>query len=106
VIRITFVRQDGSKKQVVANDGDTLMSVAVRNGISEIVAECGGSCACGTCHCYVDDQRVEHVAPPSIEEQAMLECVIEPQAASRLSCQIEVCELFDGLVIQLPSSQY
>ena len=104
--RVVFVRADGSSDVVHAEDGESLMSAAVRNDITEIVAECGGACACGTCHCYISDDWLGRLEEKSEMEQGMLECVIEPRRESRLSCQIRMCEDLDGIVVRLPENQY
>ena len=103
--KIIFVRADGSKQEVLAENGDSIMSAAVGNNIAEIAAECGGACACGTCHCYIDADWQEFVKEPDDQEQEMLECVIEPNERSRLSCQIQMSNDLDGIVVHLPPSQ-
>lgn len=103
--KIVFVRADGSKQEVLAENGDSIMSAAVDNDIVEIAAECGGACACGTCHCYIDADWQEFVEEPDDQEQEMLECVIEPNERSRLSCQIQMSNDLDGIVVHLPPSQ-
>ena len=82
------------------------MSVAVNAGIEVILAECGGACACGTCHCYVDAEWVARLPPASPTEAAMIECVIAPRPESRLTCQLKLTEDSDGLVLHLPTAQY
>lgn len=82
------------------------MVAAVRHGIEEIVAECGGACSCGTCHCYVDSQWLEKTSAKSDMESALLACLVAPKEESRLSCQIIVTPDLDGLVVHLPESQY
>lgn len=104
--KIILVRADGSRVELDASDGDSIMSVAVDNDIHEIVAECGGAAACGTCHCYIDPDWRERVDPPVEAESAMLECVISPNENSRLSCQIEMSDDLDGIVVHLPSTQF
>lgn len=104
--RITFIAADGTVTEAEGNVGQTVMSVAVNAGIEVILAECGGACACGTCHCYVDAEWVERLAPASDSEAAMIECVIAPKPESRLTCQLTLSEAIDGLVLQLPAAQY
>jgi 2Fe-2S ferredoxin len=82
------------------------MRVAVDAGIPGIVAECGGSCACATCHVYVDPAWTARLPPPNEGERAMLEAVAKMQSTSRLSCQLEIDEQLDGLTVLLPESQY
>lgn len=82
------------------------MQAAVDNMVSGILAECGGACSCATCHCYVDDEWRAKVGDPSPAEQDLIEFVVHQKASSRLSCQIEVTDQLDGLVVHLPKSQY
>ena len=104
--KISFITSDGDRRDVVANPGESIMRAAVNADIVEIAAECGGACACGTCHCYIDDAWLEILPAPDELEEAMLECVIERRHNSRLSCQIEMIDQLDGLMIHLPKRQY
>lgn len=104
--RVTFIDADGQATELVAQQGQSVMSVAVANGIDQILAECGGSCACGTCHCYVDDAWTDRLSPPDDSEQGMIECLMNPTTRSRLSCQLKMSEALDGLVVHLPREQY
>jgi 2Fe-2S ferredoxin len=82
------------------------MHVAVANGIDGIIGECGGSMACGTCHCYVDEAWAAAVGSPGESELAMLDCgTSEAKATSRLSCQIMARHDLDGLVVRVPNAQ-
>lgn len=81
------------------------MEGAVENDVPGIVAECGGSCSCATCHVYVDPQWLGHLGPPSTHETDMLGCVEDQRENSRLSCQIQVSDELDGLVVRLPEFQ-
>ena len=103
--KITFIEADGTTVEATAEPGMSVMQVAVNAGIAAIAAECGGACACGTCHCYVAEDWTDKITPPKEDESDMLEFVIDPTATSRLSCQIEVTPDMDGLVINVPSSQ-
>jgi 2Fe-2S ferredoxin len=103
---ITFITADGNEHEFAASVGVSLMQVAVDNGIDAIVAECGGACSCATCHCYVDDAWIAKIGGPDEIEHAMLDCVLDPQPNSRLSCQIVLTEELDGLVVRFPESQY
>ncbi len=104
--QVKFVEHDGSSYEVEVKAGTSVMQAAVDNMIDGIVGECGGSCSCATCHCYVDEAWVGKLPGPSGMERDMLECVLEPRANSRLSCQIKVTEELDGLVVHLPESQF
>lgn len=81
------------------------MEAAVTSGMPGILADCGGACACATCHAYVDTDWIGRVPPPAADEQDMLECAIDVSEASRLTCQIVMSEALDGLVVHLPRSQ-
>ena len=82
------------------------MMIAITNGVDEILAECGGSLACGTCHVYVEPSQLARLSPPSAAEQDMLSAVAgERRFNSRLSCQIGLSEALDGLVLHLPARQ-
>jgi 2Fe-2S ferredoxin len=104
--RISFVDVDESRTDVIAEAGKSIMNAAVNNGIEAIVAECGGACACATCHCYVADEWLGKVPPPASLERGMLESVVARTSRSRLSCQIRMADELDGIVIHLPESQY
>ena len=103
---VTYINNDGSSHEIEVPVGNTVMQGAVDNLIDGIVAECGGSCSCATCHCYVDEAWISRIPPASGMEKDMLECVLEPKPNSRLSCQIVVTEDLDGLVVRLPESQF
>lgn len=103
---ITYIEHNGNAHEVHVENGHSVMQGAVDNMIDGIVAECGGCCSCATCHCYVDEAWTEKVGQPEDMEKDMLECVAEPKPNSRLSCQIEVADELDGLVIHLPESQF
>ena len=96
-----------AETSVEAQAGETVMSVAVANDIEGIVAECGGSMMCATCHCYVDEAWSEQTGDRQDGEDDMLECAAsEVRETSRLSCQIKVTDALDGLVVHLPDEQY
>jgi 2Fe-2S ferredoxin len=103
---VTYVRHDGASFEVEVPKGTSVMQAAVDNMIDGIVGECGGSCSCATCHCYVDEAWVAKLPKPSGMEKDMLECVLEPKPNSRLSCQIVVTDELNGLVVHLPESQF
>ncbi len=103
---ITFVQFDGRSETVAANDGDSAMFTALSHGIDGIVAECGGSAVCATCHVYVDDAWADKLPPRSDDEDDLLDgAACERQPNSRLSCQIKIAAELDGLVLRLPERQ-
>ena len=103
---IKFITADGTETEITAQNDISLMVNAVNNGIDGIVAECGGACSCATCHVIVDPDWYGKLAEPQNLEKDMLEFVAEPSETSRLSCQINVTDDLDGLVVKVPSAQY
>lgn len=102
--KVTYRLADGSEKSIDVPVGWSLMEAAVQNNIDGIVAECGGGCACATCHVYVVGGPT--LPPIGAMEGDMLECTAaERQPNSRLSCQIKVSAELDGLVVQIPDRQ-
>lgn len=104
--KITFIQQDGSSQSFEAQVGQSVMECAIANLVDGIVAECGGSCACATCHVYVDEGWYGKLPVADGMENGMLEGACEPGPLSRLSCQLKVTEELDGLVVRVPPSQY
>ncbi|HSV84657.1 MAG TPA: 2Fe-2S iron-sulfur cluster-binding protein [Ramlibacter sp.] len=102
---VTFVLKDGSRREVQASVGTSLMKAALDNGVPGIEAECGGCVTCATCHGYIDAEWSDRVAPPTEEEQVMVECAIDVRPTSRLTCQIHLSEALDGIVVHIPQSQ-
>jgi 2Fe-2S ferredoxin len=103
---IIYVDASGERHEIEVAAGYSVMQGAVDNGVQGIVAECGGCCSCATCHVYVDEQWAERVGQADTFEQELLEGAAQPRANSRLSCQIEVTDALDGLLVYLPKSQY
>ncbi|MCB1668291.1 MAG: 2Fe-2S iron-sulfur cluster-binding protein [Porticoccaceae bacterium] len=103
---VNFYDHEGNHFEVNVETGTSVMQAAIDNGIDGILAECGGACSCATCHCYIDSAWTEKAGAPSEIEQQMLECAVDPQENSRLACQVTVTEEMDGVVINLPESQY
>lgn len=103
--QVIYVTPDGGQYEVEVPVGNSVMEGAIDNMIDGILAECGGSCTCATCHCYVDDAWLNKVGKPGEFEKDLLEMVLEPTANSRLSCQIKITPELDGLVVRLPESQ-
>ena len=103
--KVTYVDAAGGSRTVDAQIGSTVMETALRNGIPGIEAECGGACACATCHVYVAPEWTGIVGKPSQMEEDMLDFAFEVRPNSRLSCQIKVAEALDGLVVTTPAKQ-
>lgn len=102
-INITFVQTDGVEKTITgAVPGESLMELAKANGVEGILGDCGGGCACATCHVYVDPQWQEVVGPPDDVEEMTLDMVSDVHRSnSRLSCQILVRPELDGLRVSV-----
>lgn len=103
--KLTYITHDDTAFDVDAQDGATVMEAAIRNAVPGIEAECGGACACATCHVYVDDSWVGVVGEPEAMEEDMLDFAWEVRPNSRLSCQIKVRPELDGLVVRVPERQ-
>jgi ferredoxin, 2Fe-2S len=103
--KINFIDAAGVSHAVEAEVGSTVMETAIRNGVPGIEAECGGACACATCHVYVDDIWREIVGGPSPMEEDMLDFGYDVRPNSRLSCQIKVTDALDGLLVTVPERQ-
>ena len=103
--QLTIVAFDGTRHELDVANGSTVMENAVRNSVPGIEAECGGACACATCHVYVDDAWTEKVGAPQAMEEDMLDFAFDVRPTSRLSCQIKVTPELDGLVVHVPERQ-
>ena len=103
---ITYIEPSGQSTTLDIPVGWSLMQGATANGVDGIVGECGGSCACATCHCYVEDSRLGELSAPTEGELAMLNNVAaERRPNSRLACQIKSTDSLEGLIITLPETQ-
>ncbi|MEZ5561813.1 MAG: 2Fe-2S iron-sulfur cluster-binding protein [Gammaproteobacteria bacterium] len=97
--RVIFHDTDGRRVEVQAAAGNTAMEAAVDNGVSGVLAECGGACACATCHGYVAEEWLTRLKPMEEMEDAMLDAAADRRVTSRLLCQIEISPDLDGLEI-------
>jgi 2Fe-2S ferredoxin len=105
MIKINFVDDAGVSRSVDVESGAMLMEAAMRHGIPGMVAECGGACACATCHVYVDDKWLAKLPQPTSMELEMLDFAVDKRPSSRLSCQIVVDAGCDGLTVSTPERQ-
>jgi len=103
--KIVFTQPDGSRREIDAPLGITVMETAVQNQVQGIVALCGGACACATCHVYVEEAWLTKVGPREEMEEGMIEAAWQPRANSRLSCQIHITAELDGLEVTVPAQQ-
>jgi 2Fe-2S ferredoxin len=106
VAKITYVEFDGREHEVDVRPGLSVMEGAVKNNVPGIDADCGGACACATCHVYVDEAWADKTGTASAMEESMLDFADEVQPTSRLSCQIKVTDALDGLVVRMPQNQH
>ena len=104
--RVTYLEFDGTPHVIELDDGISVMEGAVRNGIPGIDGDCGGMRACATCHVHVLPEWLAETGGPGEEENELLELAPDRDAASRLSCQIEMRPSLDGLVVQMPEMQH
>jgi 2Fe-2S ferredoxin len=104
--RITFVTFRGERHLVDVPAGTTLMRAATDHGVPGIDGDCGGQCACATCHCFIEPPWALQLAPRSTSEGEMLNFVVEPRPTSRLGCQVVVTDALDGIVVALPEGQH
>ena len=103
--KITYIEHNGTKHEVEVANGLTVMEGARDNNIPGIEADCGGACACSTCHVYVDAAWADKLPAKEAMEEDMLDFAWEPQETSRLTCQLKVTDELDGLVVQMPEKQ-
>ena len=103
--KITYIEHNKKSHDIEVSNGLTVMEGAVQNNIPGIDADCGGSCACATCHVYVDEKWFSKLSNKEDAEEDMLDMAFEPNKSSRLTCQITVIDDLDGLVVKMPSKQ-
>lgn len=102
---ISFIAPDGTRYDIDAPDGSSAMENAIRRDVPGIDADCGGACACATCHVYVDDAFIPLLAQPEAMEEDMLDFAIDVRPQSRLSCQIRIRPELSGLLMRVPERQ-
>ena len=103
--KITYIEHNGKSHMVEVPIELSVMEGALQNNIPGIDADCGGACACATCHVYVDEKWFDKLQKKEDAEQDMLDMAFEPKKSSRLSCQITTTDELDGLVVKVPSKQ-
>src|SRR4051794_38985778 len=104
--KITFIQHDGSQQTVEGRNGMSVMETAVKNMVPGIDADCGGACACATCHVYVEPEWLEKTGARASMEEDMLDFAFDVRENSRLSCQIKVTDALDGLTVKVPEKQF
>jgi ferredoxin, 2Fe-2S len=104
--RITFISHAGEHHEVDVPAGTTLMRAATDHGVPGIDGDCGGQCACATCHCFIEAPWAALLGARSERENDMLNFVVEPRPSSRLGCQVVITDALDGIVVSLPEGQH
>jgi 2Fe-2S ferredoxin len=104
--KITYIEHSGAEHTVDVKTGLSVMEGAIKNNVPGIDADCGGACACATCHVYVDATFEGKTGEKSAMEESMLDFAENVEPNSRLSCQIKVTDELDGLIVRLPESQH
>ena len=97
--KVTFVDSKGVRHEVDVEAGNTIMEAAIDNDVPGIVAECGGACACATCHAYVDEEWIARLPEMNDMEDAMLDSALDRKTNSRLTCQISMVDELDGIEV-------
>ncbi|MGB8365777.1 MAG: 2Fe-2S iron-sulfur cluster-binding protein [Rhizomicrobium sp.] len=106
MVKITYIEWNGEPHMIQAKLGQSVMEAAVKNAVPGIAADCGGTCACGTCRVYVDEAWRSQTGEASEMEKAMIEFADDQNPNVRLSCQMKITENLDGLVVRMPESQH
>src|SRR4030081_704337 len=101
MVKITYIESDGPARAAEGEPGSTVMETAIKNNVPGIEAECGGACACATCHVYDEEAGRASTGEPSPMEEDMLDFGYDVRPSSRLSCQIKVTDELDGLVVRV-----
>lgn len=105
MVKIIFVKPNGEQTEVEAEVGQSIMEAALNNDIDEVLAECGGSMSCATCHVHIAPEWSARIEPKTDIESELVDCAIDPDEYSRLSCQVFIRDDYDGMVVNLPASQ-
>lgn len=105
-ITIVFIDPTGKEHTVEAVAGESLMQAATAAQIPGIEASCGGNCICATCHCHIDERWFAKLRAADALEQDTLACTNEPQPTSRLSCQVPLTDVLNGMIVRVAASQH
>jgi ferredoxin, 2Fe-2S len=106
MIRIKYVQASGAEHEIEAECGQTVMEAALANNVPGIDGDCGGNCACGTCHVYIEPAWLDAMPQPRDDELEMLNFAAACEPNSRLGCQIRIEAAHDGIVVRLPAGQH
>ena len=108
MVKVIFIDPQGKRHETEEEEGSTLMNAALKNMVPGIEADCGGACACATCHVHIDPEWIKKIpglANRSEMEEDMLDFAFDVQENSRLSCQVKITGEMDGIVIRVPEQQ-
>lgn len=103
--KITYIDIDGTSHECDVENGLSVMEGAIQNNVPGILAICGGSCACSTCHAYIDETWAERVGAPDEIEDSTLELALDRKPTSRLTCQVKVDDALDGLIVHVANNE-
>jgi len=106
MIKVNYIESDGTRREVEVEEGVNLMDAALDNLVPGIDGDCGGVCACATCHVHVDAAWIDKIEPMDAIEDAMLELTDERNKSSRLCCQLKASPQLDGLIVHTPVGQH
>lgn len=104
--KVTYISPNGERHDVDVDNGYSIMEGAINNNVDGIVAECGGACACATCHSYIDEAWVSRLPAMDDMEDSMLDAAFERKDNSRLTCQIEMSDELDGIIVHVADNEY
>jgi|TARA_B100001093_G_C26373540_1_gene819775 2Fe-2S ferredoxin len=104
--KIKYIEHSGTEHEIDVANGLTVMEGAIKNKVPGIDADCGGACACATCHVYIDESWAAKIPQKEDGEEDMLDFAFEVKESSRLSCQITVDDTLDGLIVSIPEKQF
>ncbi len=103
--KVTYITPHGERIEVDVQNGYSVMEGAINNNVEGIVAECGGACACATCHSYIDEGWLDRLPEMDDMEDSMLDAAYERKDNSRLTCQIEMNSELDGLIVNVADNE-
>jgi len=106
LVKITYIDPAGTEHVLEGEKGMSVMELATKHDVPGIEADCGGACSCATCHVYVDPAWTEVTGTADEMEEDMLDFAFDVRENSRLSCQLEITEAFDGLIVRIPEKQF
>jgi 2Fe-2S ferredoxin len=104
--KVIYITPTGERREVEVENGYSVMEGAINNNVEGIIAECGGACACATCHSYIDEAWIDKMPPMDDMEDSMLDAAYDRRDNSRLTCQLEMNDGWDGLIVHVGENEY